>query len=141
MLQRRPYLTTCYKIGTEFRSITEWRGDTKQDGQALDEQFGSKRMTEARRCPRFKLEVDVTVRSPTLGLIPGTSVEMSESGMSAVLPVEIPVGEAVNLRISLPLGPVDQRAVVRNRNALRHGFEFTDREKENAVTSANVNET
>jgi hypothetical protein len=84
---------------------------------------------KTRRHARFKLEVDVTVRSPTLGLIPGMSIEMSESGMSAVLPVEVPVGEIVNLSISLPLGPVEQRAVVRNRNAFRHGFEFANRER------------
>jgi hypothetical protein len=98
-------------------------------GRAFDEQARSEGVTEARRYPRFRLEVDVTVKSPTLGLIPGMSVEMSDSGMSAVLPVEVPVGEVVNLRISLPLGPVNQQAVVRNRNAFRHGFEFADRER------------
>jgi hypothetical protein len=97
---------------------------------------------KTRRHARFILEVDVTVRSPTLGLIPGMSIEMSESGMSAILPVEVPVGETVDLRINLPLGPVDRRAVVRNRNAFRHGFEFGGRNKEDAVAlQPNVNET
>ena len=75
----------------------------------------------------FKMEVDVTVRSRTLGPIPGMTIELSESGMSAILPVEVPVGETVSLHINLPLGSVDQRAVVRNRAAFRHGFEFNDR--------------
>jgi hypothetical protein len=57
------------------------------------------------------------------------SVEMSESGMSAILPVEVPLGETVGLRISFPLGSVEQGAVVRSRNAFRHGFEFSDRER------------
>jgi len=97
---------------------------------------------KTRRHARFKLEVDVTVRSPTLGLIPGMSIEMSESGMSAILSVEVPVGETVDLRINLPLGPVDRRAVVRNRNAFRHGFEFGGRNKGDAVAlQPNVNET
>jgi hypothetical protein len=96
-------------------------------GRVSDEQDNT------RRHARFKLGVDVTVRSPTLGLIPGMSIEMSESGMSAILPVEVPVGENVDLRINLPLGPVDQRAVVRNRNAFRHGFEFAGHKNEGAV--------
>jgi len=96
-------------------------------GRVSDEQ------DKTRRYARFKLEVDVTVRSPTLGLTPGISIEMSESGMSATLPVEVPLGETVDLRINLPLGPVEQRAVVRNRDAFRHGFEFAGRKSENAV--------
>src|SRR5579863_8877569 len=96
-------------------------------GRVSDEQ------AKTRRHARFILEVDVTVRSPTLGLIPGVSIEMSESGLSATLPMEVPVGETVDLRINLPLGPVEQRAVVRNRDAFRHGFEFAGRKSENAV--------
>jgi len=105
-------------------------------GRVSDEQ-GNKR-----RRARFKLEVDVTVRSPTLGLIPGVSIDMSESRMSATLPVEVPVGQPMDLRINLPLGPVDRRAVVRNRDAFRHGCEFAGRENEDAVAlRPNVNET
>ncbi|HXR16421.1 MAG TPA: PilZ domain-containing protein [Terriglobales bacterium] len=87
---------------------------------------GRNQQPEARRYSRFKLEVDVTVRSPTLGLIPGMSIEMSETGMSAILPVELPLGETVGVHINLPGGSIDQRAVVRNINAFRHGFEFAD---------------
>ena len=62
--------------------------------------------------------------------------------MSAILPIEVPVGETVDLRINLPLGSVDQRAVVRNRNAFRHGFEFADRENKVAVAlRTNIDET
>jgi hypothetical protein len=98
-----------------------------QKGRVSDEQ------AKTRRHATFKLEVGVTVRSPTLGLIPGVSIEISESGVSATLPVEVPVGETVHLRINLPLGPVDQRAVVRNRDAFRHAFEFDGRKNEDAV--------
>ena len=56
------------------------------------------------------------------------TIELSETGMSAILPVQLLVGEAVELRISLPLGSGDVRAVVRNINAFRHGFEFVDHE-------------
>lgn len=61
-------------------------------------------MADTRCHARFKLEVDVTVRSATLGLIPGVSIEMSESGLSATLPLEVPVGETVDLRINRRLG-------------------------------------
>lgn len=97
------------------------------------EQSQDKQVPDARRHPRFKLEVDVTIRSDLFGAIPCMSIEMSESGMSAILPVELPVGELVDLHINLPLGPVDQRAVVRNKNALRHGFEFTDHKRSRAT--------
>jgi len=83
-------------------------------------------VTEVRRSARFKLQVELTVRSKTLGLIPGFSIELSESGMSAILPVELSVGQTVELHINLPLGSVDVQACVRNRNAFRHGFEFSD---------------
>jgi len=79
---------------------------------------------EARQYPRFKLEMEVTVISPTSGLAPGRTLEISERGMSAILPVELPLGEMVELNLKLPLGSVHMRAAVRNRNVFRHGFEF-----------------
>lgn len=83
-------------------------------------------LTDSRRHPRFKLEVDVTVRSPTLGPVPGMSLEISESGTAIILPMELPVGEEAELHINFPLASVDLKAIVRNRNAFRHGFEFVD---------------
>jgi hypothetical protein len=83
-------------------------------------------VADTRRHARFKLEVDVTVRSTRLGPIPGFSIEISESGISATLPIELRVGETVELHINLPFRSVDVQAVVRNRNAFRHGFEFAD---------------
>jgi hypothetical protein len=79
---------------------------------------------EARRYPRFRLEVDITVHSVVGGPMPGHTLEISEVGISALLPVELPVGEFVGLDINLPFGPVSVRAVVRDRNVFRHGFEF-----------------
>jgi len=81
-----------------------------------------------RRHARFKLEVDLTVRSKRLGPIPGFSIDISESGMSATIPVELRIGEDVELHINLPIGSLDVQAFVRNRNAFRHGFEFADNE-------------
>jgi hypothetical protein len=36
------------------------------------------------------------------------------------------MGETVELQIKLPLHPATARAIVRNRNVFRHGFEFLE---------------
>jgi hypothetical protein len=80
--------------------------------------------TEARRFPRVRLEVDVSLSFPQGGLVPGRTLDLSEAGMSAVLPVALLIGEIVRLEIKFPLEPVRVTAIVRNRNAFRYGFEF-----------------
>ena len=78
---------------------------------------------ERRRHRRLPLEADVSVRSGG-GLVPGRSLDVSESGMSVILPFELPVGQVVELTVKLPIAVATTRAVVRTRNILRHGFEF-----------------
>jgi len=56
----------------------------------------------------------------------GYTVDLSESGVSAMLRLEISLGEVVKLDIALPFGPVTIHAIVRQRNAFRYGFEFVD---------------
>jgi hypothetical protein len=41
-----------------------------------------------------------------------------------VLPLELELGEIVTTEIHLPFSTKSTEAVVRNRNAVRHGFEF-----------------
>ena len=80
---------------------------------------------KTRRQPRFPLEADVVLRSKSAGIIPGRTVEISQSGMSAVLPVELPIiGEVFEFDIKLPQGTASLQGVVRHRSAFRHGFEF-----------------
>lgn len=79
---------------------------------------------EARRQPRFKIEVDITIKSRTSGLLTGHTVDLSESGISAMLKIEVPLGEVVELHFTLPFGPVTIYAMVRQRNAFRYGFQF-----------------
>jgi hypothetical protein len=86
----------------------------------------AKPLFDARRCPRFKLEVDICVLPRTGEMVKGHSVDISESGISAMLRFEVPVGEIVRLEFPLPLGPVEVYALVRNRNAFRYGFQFVD---------------
>jgi hypothetical protein len=81
---------------------------------------------DARRRPRFRIEIDLTINTKTCGILLGHTVDISESGISALLKLEVPVGEFVELQFTLPFGPVRIYAVVRQRNAFRYGFQFVD---------------
>jgi hypothetical protein len=83
-----------------------------------------KGVPDARRQPRFKLEVDIRIDSKTCGVLKGRTVDISESGISAMLKIEVPEDEFVELQFTLPFGPVVVYAVVRQRNAFRYGFQF-----------------
>jgi PilZ domain len=83
-------------------------------------------IVDLRRQPRFKLEVDIRIHSRTCGTLKGHTVDISESGISAMLRMEVPLGELVELDFTLPSGPVTILAMVRQRNAFRYGFEFVD---------------
>jgi hypothetical protein len=77
-----------------------------------------------RRHPRFKLDANLKIRSRSEGLLSGYALDLSESGMAAMLVMEVAIGEVVDLDFELPLGPVSVRAVVRERSAFRYGFQF-----------------
>ena len=81
-------------------------------------------LPDARQQPRYKLEVDITVKTKTCGVLEGHTVDISGSGISALLKLEVPVGEFVELQFTLPFGPVTVYAIVRQRNAFRYGFQF-----------------
>ena len=81
---------------------------------------------DARRHPRFKLEVDICVYPRNADVIRGHTVDISESGISAMLRVEVPLGEVVRLAFTLPSGDVELHAMVRQRNAFRYGFQFVE---------------
>ena len=81
---------------------------------------------EARSHPRFKFEVDISINSRTCGRLKGHTADISESGIAAMLTLEVPLGEILELGFTLPSGPVMIFAVARQRNAFRYGFEFVD---------------
>jgi hypothetical protein len=81
-------------------------------------------LTDTRRHPRFKLDANLKIRSRSEGLLNGYALDISESGMAAMLVVEVSIGEIVDLDFELPLSHVSVRAVVRERNAFRYGFQF-----------------
>ncbi len=83
-------------------------------------------VVEARRHPRFKLEVDIRVYPRNASVVRGHTLDMSESGISAMLRVEVPIGEVVRLEFTLPLGAVEIHALVRQRNAFRYGLQFVE---------------
>jgi hypothetical protein len=83
-------------------------------------------IVDPRRQLRFKIEVDITINSRTCGWLKGHTVDISESGLSAMLRIEVPLGEIVELSFILPLGLVTIYAMVRQRNAFRYGFKFVE---------------
>ena len=61
-------------------------------------------LPDARRQPRFRLDVDIRINTKTCGVLAGRTVDISESGISALLKLEVPVGEFVELQFTLPFG-------------------------------------
>jgi hypothetical protein len=99
-------------------------------------QFGSSGAAESvdlRRHPRFKLEVDIRVYSREVPVVRGHTVDISESGISAMLREEVPMGGVVRLEFTLPLGAVEVLAMVRHRSAFRYGFQFVEASSANDI--------
>jgi hypothetical protein len=72
------------------------------------------------------LEVPVQIYPRDRGVVHGYTVDLSESGVAAMLRDEVPLGEVVRLEFALTLGPVEILALVRQRNAFRYGFQFVE---------------
>lgn len=77
---------------------------------------------QRRRHQRIALEVEVLVVTNG-AMLPGRTQDISESGMAAIIPVELHEAQ-VELQIKLPSGTQTVHAVVRQHNVYRHGFEF-----------------
>jgi hypothetical protein len=88
---------------------------------------------ELRRHPRFKLQADIRVYSRSAGLLTGYTVDISESGISAMLKLELPVGELVELEFELPSDQVAIRALVRRKTAFCYGFQFVEPDPRGAI--------
>jgi hypothetical protein len=57
-------------------------------------------------------------------MVPGIALEISQSGISVILPERLSVGESVEFTLQLPGGELRAIAVVRNTAMFRHGLEF-----------------
>jgi c-di-GMP-binding flagellar brake protein YcgR len=83
-------------------------------------------LVENRRHPRYKLEVAIKIYPRNQSVIRGHTVDISESGISAMLRDEAPMDEVVRLEFTLPYGDVEVLALARQRHAFRFGFEFLE---------------
>jgi hypothetical protein len=96
---------------------------------AVHRQYGnapSQQPVENRQSPRFKLEVEIRVYQRNCPVVRGRTVDISESGIAAMLLSEVPLGEVVRLEFEVPLGAVELHALVRQRRAFRYGFQFVE---------------
>ena len=94
-----------------------------------EKQFGAQpkpEFVEKRISPRHKLDVAIKVYSRNVGLLTGRTVDISETGIAVMLKIEAPLNEVVQLEFKLPHGPVAVRALVRQRDAFRYGFQFVE---------------
>jgi hypothetical protein len=53
-------------------------------------------------------------------------IEISEVGMSAIVPQELKKGEKVTLGFDLPLATITVTGIVQYSHRFRHGFRFQD---------------
>lgn len=100
----------------------------------------AREFVDARRCPRFKLEVDIRIYPRGGAVIRGKTVDISESGIAAMLVNEVALGKVVRLEFVLPPGFVEVRALVRQRNAFRYGFQFIDPSSAHEIISRTCRE-
>ena len=82
-----------------------------------------------RRFRRYKLDVPVRVVVQTedkVRIIDGRGNELNEGGLAVNAGVELDLDQRVDLEFTPPYSgqPIRARAVVRNRNGYRYGFEF-----------------
>lgn len=81
---------------------------------------------ESRRHTRYKLQIEIRIYARGSEVVRGETVDISESGISAMLRVEVPLNELVRLEFSVSAGNVEVHALVRQRNAFRYGFQFVE---------------
>jgi hypothetical protein len=60
-------------------------------------------------------------------------VDLSESGISAIIPLDMLVGQAVELGFLLDGKLIEVQAMVKNKSAFRYGFEFVLGHKEREI--------
>ena len=91
---------------------------------------------ETRHHPRFPLQVEIHVHSRSAGRLQGHTLDISETGVCAMLILELPVGEVVELEFELPSGSVAIRALVRHKTAFCYGFQFVEPEPQGVIKAA-----
>jgi c-di-GMP-binding flagellar brake protein YcgR len=102
----------------------EW-GDKLESEDNIETSHTGKPI-DARKHSRFKLDVDVKIYPRDSSRVTGRTVDISEQGLAVMLQIEIPLDQVVRLEFELPPGVVSIRALVRQRNAFRYGFQFVE---------------
>lgn len=85
---------------------------------------------EQRAHSRFSLRVLLRIHCRAGEVISGRTVDVSESGISAMVSLELILGQSVELDFQLPSGSISVQAVVKNKRAFRYGFEFLSEQHE-----------
>lgn len=80
----------------------------------------------ARQHARFRLNARVTIHNAIHGLVPGNGCDISESGICVALPIDLRVGDSVELTVVLPTARIQTSAIVRNKTVFRYGFQFVE---------------
>jgi hypothetical protein len=82
------------------------------------------------------LQAEIHVHSRSARQLQGHTLDISETGVSAMLTLDLPLGEVVELEFELPSGPVAICALVRNKSAFRYGFQFVEPDPKGAIKAA-----
>jgi hypothetical protein len=90
---------------------------------AQDSKEDSAAQNDRRRHPRYRYSVPFTVRRGEGPAIPAISLEISESGISALIGDQLKIGEQVELE---SIGGGKMTAVVRHSTGMLYGFEFVN---------------
>ena len=80
-------------------------------------------LADRRRHPRYRFSEPMKVRCQDGACLDGMSVELSQSGMSAMIQGPLKPGDVVRLQ---PVTGVSTAAVVRHKLGMLYGFEFLE---------------
>jgi PilZ domain len=99
--------------------------------EALDAAGGPKSVdsVDRRRHARYRFSEPMKICCPNGAYLEGMSVELSESGMSAMIQGTLAPGDVVRLQ---PVTGVTTAAVVRHKLGMLYGFEFLELAREQA---------
>src|SRR5579864_5026917 len=75
---------------------------------------------------RYALDSFLDLRRDDKTELSGMVIEISDVGMSAIVPEALQRGERVILNFDLPLGGISITGIVQYSHRFRHGFRFKD---------------
>jgi hypothetical protein len=102
---------------------------TRADASDAPSSSGSTNMADRRRHSRYRFSEPIQVCRQDGACLDGVSVELSQSGMSAMIQGSLRPGDVVRLQ---PVTGVVTAAVVRHKLGMLYGFEFLELAQEQA---------